>query len=106
MKGCGRYILNAAGEPEECEDLHRWGRWFGAIHNRTVAKTTMPDGARVSTVFLGMDHSFGDDATPVLWETMIFDGPHDGYQERYTSQADAEAGHEFAVAVASGKVPP
>ncbi len=63
------------------------------------------DGYEVSTVFLGLDHSFGDGygayGAPVLWETMIFergDGPHpidlSEYQERYTSGDDARAGHE------------
>lgn len=37
----------------------------------------------VSTVFLGLDHSFGSfgECKPVLFETMIFGGEHDQYQE-------------------------
>lgn len=29
-------------------------------------------GATVSTVFLGLDHSFHKGGPPVLWETMVF----------------------------------
>jgi hypothetical protein len=52
-----------------------------------------PFGAvRVSTVFMGLDHSFGD-GPPVLWETLVFGGLWDEYQWRYRSRSDAEAGH-------------
>ena len=34
---------------------------------------------------------------PLLFETMIFGGPHDGYQERYTFWDEAEAGHAKAL---------
>lgn len=53
----------------------------------------------VSTVFLGMDHGLlrSDTKMPVLWETMIFGGEHDQYQERYTSHEDALAGHNKAL---------
>lgn len=60
------------------------------------------DHIRVSTVFLGMDHRFywiETDNEPVLWETMIFGGEHDGYQQRYTSHEDALAGHAAAIAM-------
>jgi len=40
---------------------------------------------RVSTVFLGLDHSWLGYGKPVLWETMIFGGKHNGFQERYSS---------------------
>lgn len=53
----------------------------------------------VSTVFLCIDHGFStnENALPVLWETMIFGGKYDQYQERYTSHEDALAGHEIAL---------
>ena len=65
---------------------------------------SMVDDVRISTVFLGMDHGnwFGEHADspnykPILWETMIFGGEYDGYQERYTSHEDALKGHELAI---------
>lgn len=51
----------------------------------------------VSTVFLGLDHAHNG-GPPVLWETMVFGGDLDGEQERYTSRADAVAGHAAMVA--------
>jgi hypothetical protein len=56
------------------------------------------DEVRVSTVFLGLDHSWIPGGNPVLWETMIFGGEHDqAYQERYTSYEDALEGHQKAL---------
>lgn len=54
------------------------------------------NGASVSTVFLGLDHSFGFGDRPVLFETMIFDtknGDFDNYQWRYCTEDEALAGH-------------
>lgn len=54
------------------------------------------DGVRISTIFLGLDHGWSDepDHQPVLWETMVFGGYYDDYQERYTSHQDAIEGHQ------------
>jgi hypothetical protein len=55
------------------------------------------DDVRVSTVFLGLDHSWNNLGL-ILWETMIFGGEHDqNYQERYTSYEDALEGHQKAI---------
>lgn len=54
----------------------------------------------VSTVFLALDHDLSGKGPPVLYETMIFGGPRDDYQERYCTRAEAEAGHARAVATA------
>jgi hypothetical protein len=56
------------------------------------------DDVRISTVFLGLDHGWGDSIRPTLWETMIFGGVNDqNYQERYTSYQDALEGHQKAI---------
>jgi len=96
------YILDDAGEPV-LTDMMTWARWFGGVHNRQVALARVGD-IKVSTVFLGLDHNFDDDGPPVLWETMIFGGPHDGYQDRYSSRQDALDGHKKALALVG--VPP
>lgn len=57
------------------------------------------DGVQVSTVFLALDHAYGGGA-PLLFETMIFGGEHDQYQERYSTWAEAEEGHRKACALA------
>lgn len=51
----------------------------------------------VSTVFLMVDHSHGLGGPPVLFETMIFNGPFDQWQDRYCTWDEAVAGHRRAV---------
>ena len=67
-----------------------------------VARTELPDGVLVSTVFLCLDHSY-DGGEPVLWETMIFGGIHDQDQNRYTSYEAALEGHAQMVELALEK---
>lgn len=60
------------------------------------------DDLEVSTVFLGLDHRYYRcDGPPILWETLVFgpeDHPWTHHMERYSSEADAIAGHERIVA--------
>lgn len=51
-------------------------------------------------MFLGLDHNWAQSGPPVLWETMIFGGPHHDYQERYSSLDGAVAGHARALQLA------
>jgi len=50
------------------------------------------EGIKVSTVFLGINHGF--DGEPVLFETMVFGGEHDGDQYRWRTWEEAEKGHK------------
>lgn len=95
----GQYILDERGEPVPEADLRKWGAWMETA-SRHVGDTRI-GVTRVSTVFLGLDHSFGDEPGPVLWETIVFGGPPglDREQRRYRSAADARAGHEELVAL-------
>lgn len=68
---------------------------------RAKAPKRSEDSILISTVFLGMDHSLGEGA-PILFETMIFGGEHNDYQERYCTFEAAEKGHEAAVKLAIG----
>src|SRR5687768_5852202 len=88
------YILEGK-EPKPCE-LMEWASSMSNIDGRVVNKTTLPDGTNISTVFLGLDHSYGD-GPPVLFETMIFGGEHDQEQWRYHTWDEAEKGHQEAV---------
>ena len=90
------YILE--GKEAKSVDLMVWASWFETA-DRHVAKTDIADDVKVSTVFLGLDHSFGGDH-PLLFETMIFGGEHDEYCDRYVTWKQAEAGHEKAVEMA------
>jgi hypothetical protein len=55
---------------------------------------------KISTVFLGVDHAFGD-GPPMLFETMIFGLPTDEtegeYQDRCTTRDEALVMHDKAV---------
>lgn len=93
------YILDEAGNPVEEPDIIKWAKWF-ETHNRTVIQTAFKDqGIAVSTVFLGLNHQFGNGA-PLLWETMVFDqlpSFAESYCDRYSSLEEAKAGHQKAV---------
>lgn len=93
------YILE--GKNAVRTDLMTWAAWLEKGERRVGQAEK--DGVRVSTVFLGLDHSFGNEPGPVLYETMIFGGPHDQYQERYRTWDEAEAGHKKACELAYGE---
>jgi hypothetical protein len=82
--------------PVPCADVLTWAQWFETA-DRGVATDTLPTGVRVSTVFLGVDHGFSMAQRPVLFETMIFGGPHDQDTWRYATWEEAEKGHRQAV---------
>lgn len=89
-----RHCILVNDKPVRENDLIKAMTWL-TDERRRVALTDIADGIRVSTVFLGLDHSFGG-GPPVLWETMIFGGNLDGHQERYTHIDHARNGHEEA----------
>jgi hypothetical protein len=90
-----RYILDADGAPVPCEDLFAWGRWMQTA-DRQIARTAFGD-VWISTVFLGLDHSFraitGLPGPPILFESIVFGGPLHQEQRRYATRAEADAGH-------------
>jgi hypothetical protein len=88
-----RYILDghtAIAEP----DLLKWAAWIKTA-KRTVRKDIVGD-SEVSTVFLGVDHSFGG-RTPILFETMVFGGQLAGEQDRCSTWDEAERMHEAMI---------
>lgn len=93
-----KYIL-VDGEPVPCDDLTLWSLWFGNRTDRIVQQDYV-GRIFISTVFLGIDHRFLGDGPPILYETMIFGGKHDQYQDRYCTRDEALAGHAHAVMLA------
>jgi hypothetical protein len=75
---------------------------------RRVALTIIPEaGVEISTVFLGIDHAFGD-GPPLLFESLIYsidggDSERDCF--RYSSWWEAEEGHWRLVAKYSAPKP-
>lgn len=107
------------GQPMEMLD---WGRKHNDYDYRTVAQHWVR-GWKVSTVWLGINHNFLPPGPPLIFETMIF-APKDvtigredweagadaagtvpdldEYQERYPTEAAAQAGHDRALAAMVG----
>lgn len=88
-------ILNRSFNPPQIvkvDDLGEWGKWM-EDGDRRVKSTNLPDDVRISTVFLGLNHQLGD-GPPLWFETMVFGGPLDQLEERYSSWGQAEVGHE------------
>lgn len=80
-----------------------WANNYDRKQNRHVADDIVP-GIRVSTVFLGVDHNFGSEGLPILFETMWFYTGEDALsaevativgevQDRYCTRDQALAGH-------------
>ncbi len=90
-----KYILD--GHEVKEVGLMEWAKWYETA-DRHVDKTKIGD-VEVSTVFLGLNHNYGDGA-PLLFETMIFGGMHDREMKRYATWEEAEAGHKEMVAKA------
>lgn len=61
-----------------------------------VAFDKISADVEVSTVHLVIDHSHGQ-GPPVIFETMVFGGPHDQTCERYSTLDEAKAGHRAVV---------
>lgn len=73
--------------------LPQWGFLVGTDYGRVG--NDMVGDVRVSTVWLGLDHSI--DGPPIIFETMVFGGPLDGERWRYATEAEALEGHAAAV---------
>lgn len=102
-----KYVLDDDGNARVENDLMTWAAWMER-GDRHLAVTRTPDGTRISTVFLGLDHNFGLEGSPILWETMVFDtdGPWQSYQDRYATRDEAKRGHDAIVeAITAGKLP-
>ena len=84
------------GQPitmEEWGDLAKSGE-------RIIEQTTLPNGAWVSTVHLGIDHGWGE-GPPIIFESMVFaraeDVSDDLDQQRYATLEEARSGHALLV---------
>ncbi len=75
-------------------DVIDWGEYRETVEWR-LAHEHLPTGHWVSTVYIGMDHSFGD-GPPLIFETMVFGGD-DEIQVRYSTKEEALAGHREVV---------
>lgn len=86
--------------------MQEWAFKFGDVDYKCVAQHWVR-GWMVSTVWLGLDHGFGYTGAPLIFETMVFPPGDeaggrstwaDEYGERYSTEAEARAGHDRALA--------
>lgn len=92
---CWHYILDGH-TPVRANGLMHWAAWYETADCR-VAQDFV-GGVEVSTVFLSIDHNFLHGQPPVLFETMVFGGGElNEAQFRYSTWAEAEAGHQDVV---------
>lgn len=85
------------GRPIQSWEYHfKHGYFSNHVQNDII------DGWQISTVWLGLDHSFFVSSDPIIFETMIFKNDETlpdneeflGYQERYSYLSQAEEGHK------------
>ena len=83
--------------PVPVDDVKEWAKSYSDDRHIGNDKFIV-DGTEitVSTVFLALDHNFGG-TEPILFETMIFGGKHNDYQERYTTWEEADDKHWLIV---------
>ena len=108
----GVHFILKDGVPVDEPDVLKWAAWFEKA-DRRVAFTPLL-GYEVSTVFLGLNHSWGD-GPPLLFETMVFksevdsDGRRDTADEfdmdRYATLEEAMQGHDRIVAQVRARIP-
>ena len=90
---------NREGEPIT---LDEWASLLADRDYKIVEQTQIPETEiLVSTVWLGIDHSFGYSDKPVLFETMVF-GMGEEIQERWHTEDEARQGHRQILAKVLG----
>ena len=84
-------------------DFTRWAEIHSDRKQKILKQETL-NGRLVSTVYLGINHNYGE-GEPLIFETMIFpEGEwQEDYCERYATKAQALEGHERAVALIKGE---
>ncbi len=95
------WYLDEDGEAQpwpDDKDFLAWALWLETAERKICRDYSFGDdgGIVVSTVFLGLNHSFSGE-TPILFETMVFGGKHHELMTRYHTRAEAEQGHQDVV---------
>ena len=90
------YILDDDGNVKGTDSLMEWRVFFKDASKRRIAEDFIRS-QRVSSVFIGLDHGFSMRGPPIVFETMIFGGPHDGWQVRSSSREGILDHHKVAV---------
>lgn len=93
------YVLDKDHNAIPTDDVYEWAKMYEDNSKKRRVASTQVGKYWVSTVFLGIDHSLGDDSPPILFESMVFsDTESDLDCKRYCTWNEALAGHERMVA--------
>lgn len=77
----------------------QWGELFENYEYKNIQQTYI-NGHRISTVWLGMNHNFFGEGSPLIFESMVFvddDSYADLDMVRYATETEAKAGHQVLV---------
>lgn len=80
-------------------EMLEWAELLENPKYKVISQTTTKSGKWVSTVWLGLDHQYGE-GKPLIFETMVFPkkGDYsDEFCERYSTLKEAKAGHKVIV---------
>ena len=88
------YILDHNNQVVPAIDVVSWAKWFETNLNKRRVAFDRVGKIDISTVFLGIDHNWGD-GKPLLFETMVFDDSEDC--ERCSTWEEAVEQHARAV---------
>ncbi len=103
LKGLSMFY-DMDGKP--MDDVREWGRLFERTADRRIGRThkwglfwAWPPVRKVfiSTVWLGIDHSFGMGGPPLIFETMAFVDGDEIFCDRYATREAALRGHAQCV---------
>lgn len=97
----GQYVLDENGNAVRAKGLLSWAKWMEEHKADCQLARYQIGEAFVSTIFMGLD-SFSilerdRPHTPLLWESMIFGGLYNLFQQRYASKEEALRGHQKLV---------
>lgn len=84
------YILDGH-EITTAPDVIAWAQWFETADRRVAGDEIGP--YFVSTIFIGLDYSFGLSPVPLLFETTVFRDGEECLGWRYGTWEAAENGH-------------
>lgn len=106
------YRMDGTPYPDGSEGTMEWAKDFENFELRRIGHDKLENGLEISTVWLGLDHSFGGSGRPLIFETMVFVPQHrevgflgrklifdreEFNMQRYSTLEEARLGHKMMV---------
>jgi hypothetical protein len=91
-----RYVLDDAGVPVLEPDFEAWRRW-SQENDEIIAETRVGD-CLIGSNFLLMAHGVAANGSPLLFDTLVDNGPLHDTRAFYVTRDEALAGHAAMVA--------